>query len=278
MAQSLVITLREGLEAALIVSIVLAYLVRINYRRGFVPVWWGVAGAVLLSIVGGAIIFSLGLAFEGRAEEIFEGTAMLLAVVVLSWMVVWMKSQARNIRSNLEAQVRHAVTGGSTATLAGVAFLAVTREGLETALFMFAAYKTSTPVQTLMGGLIGLAIAIALGVGLFRGSRRLNLRTFFNYTGVVLILIAGGMLAHGIHEFQEARVLPIFVEHLWNINSVLDEKSGVGSFLKGIFGYNGNPSLTEVVAYAGFLVTTLVYFFRPKSAQIPASQAAATEK
>lgn len=265
MAQSLVITLREGLEAALIVSIVLAYLAKNGHREGFKSVWWGVAGAIVFSLAVGAGIFSLGIAFEGKAEEIFEGVAMFLAVIVLGWMVVWMKRQARFIKGDLEARVQRAVTTGSGMALMGVAFLAVAREGLETALFMFAANSTSTPTQTIIGGLVGLAIAVLLGVAIYRGSRALNLRTFFNITGVLLIFVAGGLLARGIHEFQEAGVLPMVIEHVWNTNSILNEGTGLGSFLKAVVGYNGNPSMLEVLAYALFLVVTIRYFFQVRT-------------
>ena len=270
MGQSLIITLREGLEAGLIIAIILAYLHRVGYRKGFPAVWWGVAGAIVLSLAGGVLVFSLGLALEGRAEQAFEGAAMLLAVIVLGWMVVWMKRQARNIKRHLEALVQNAMLKGSSAALAGIALLAVGREGLETVLFMFAAYQTATLAQTLIGGLAGLAIAVALAVAIYKGSRFLNLRAFFNVTGVLIIFVAAGLLARGLHELQEAALLPALVEHVWDINPVLNEKAGIGSFLKGILGYNGNPSLIEVVAYGWFLIVTLLYFFwQPR----PAAQA-----
>ena len=166
MAQALVITLREGLEMALVVVVVLALLGRMGRRDQFSYVWWGVGAAILLSIVAGGLLFALGFAFEGRAEEIFEGVAMLLAAGVLTWMVVWMRRQARYIRGELERQVREAVAAGSTLTLASIAFLAVGREGLETALFLFTAVKNSTPFATFIGAVIGLVIAGLLGLGL----------------------------------------------------------------------------------------------------------------
>ncbi len=265
MGQSFVITLREGLEAALIVAIILAYLRQMDFPKGIPAVWLGVAGAVVLSLAGAAVLFVLDRTLEGRVEEIFEGTAFLLAVGVLAWMVVWMKSQARHIRGQLEAQVRNAMHAGSGLALAGLAFVSVGREGLETALFLFAASKTSTPLQTLVGGLVGLAIAIALGVAINRGSRRLKLGRFFNITGVLLIVIAAGLLARGIHELQEAAVVPIVLEHVWDMNHVLNDGTGAGGFLKGVLGYNGNPSLAEVVAYGLFLSATLTYFlWRPR--------------
>ena len=268
MAQAFLITLREGLEMALIVVMVLAYLKRTGYTGLFSRVWVGVALATGISLLAGAILFSLGKGLEGRAEEVFEGTAMLLAVLVLTWMIIWMKAQARHIRGHLETQMEQALAGGSSLALVAIPFLAVGREGLETALFLFSASKTATPVETTAGGILGLAVAIMLGWFLYRGSRTINLRLFFNVTGVLLIVFAAGLLAHGLHEFQEAGYLPIFIEHVWDINHLLDENGTLGSFMKGIFGYNGNPSLLEVVVYPLYLGTALVFFLRPTVAPI----------
>jgi high-affinity iron transporter len=263
MAQAFLITLREGLEMALIVVVVLAYLKRTGYIRLFNRVWQGVALATGVSLLGGAVLFGLGKGLEGRAEQVFEGTTMLLAAAVLSWMIIWMKTQSRHIRGYLETQMEQAVAGGSTLALVAIPFLAVGREGLETALFLFSASKTATPAETIIGGLLGLAVAILMGWFLYRGARVINLRKFFSGTGVLLIVFAAGLIAHGIHEFQEAGYLPMFIEHVWDMNSFLDENSTFGSFLKGIFGYNGNPSLLEVVAYPLYLGVALFYFLRP---------------
>ncbi len=263
MAQAFLITLREGLEMAIIVVVVLAYLRRTGRAHLSSRIWLGVALATGASILAGAILFGLGKGLEGRAEAVFEGSAMLLAVLVLTWMIVWMKAQARYMRSRLETQVERAVSGGSTFAIAAIPFLAVGREGLETVLFMFSASKTATPLETTIGGVVGLAGALVLGRLIYQASHRINLRMFFNITGVLLILFAAGLLAHGIHEFQEAGYLPVFVDHLWDINHVLDENGTVGSLLKGIFGYNGNPSLMEVIAYPLYLVVVLTFFMRP---------------
>jgi len=269
MGQAFIITLREGLEAALIVAIMLAYLRQVDYPKGIAAVWLGVAGAVAVSLGAAAVIFLLGASLEGKAEEIFEGTALLLAVGVLAWMVVWMKHQAHGIKGRLEAQVQDALHTGSGVALAGLAFVAVGREGLETALFLFAASETAAPWETLAGGLAGLALAVALGVAINKGSRRLDMRTFFNVTGVLLVFIAAGLLARGIHELQEAAVMPIFVEHVWDVNHVLNEAMGAGGFMRGILGYNGNPSLVEVMAYGLFLAATLTYFFWHPRRSVP---------
>lgn len=274
MIQSFLITLREGLEAALIVSIILAYLARTRNQGRFGSVWLGVGGAILFSLAVGAIIFALVGELSGKAEEIFEGLAMFTAVAVLSYMVIWMKRQAVNIRTHLEAQVQSALAKSSALALTLLSFVVVGREGLETALFMFSAVRTSTPLQSTAGGLLGLAISVALGYMLYRGSYRLNLRLFFNVTGVLLIFFAAGLLARGIHEFQEAGLLPTVVEHVWDINNVLHEKAGVGAFLKGLFGYNGNPSLVEVVVYPLYMLAALTYFLRqPRQIPVPTAQA-----
>ncbi|MBI4302130.1 MAG: FTR1 family protein [Chloroflexi bacterium] len=262
MVQSFLITLREGLEAALIVGIVLAYLARTSNREQFKNVWWGVSGAIALSLLAGAIIFALVGEFSGRNEEIFEGAAMLTAVLVLTYMVIWMKRMANTIGAHLRAEVEAALRRGTPWALGILAFVAVGREGLETVLFMFAAVQTSTPLQSTIGGVLGLALAFVLGYLIYKGSARLNLRLFFNITGVLLILFAAGLLAHGVHEWQEAGIIPIVKEHVWDINNILNENKGLGSFLKAVFGYNGNPELMEVIAYAGYLFGTLWYFLK----------------
>jgi high-affinity iron transporter len=269
MLGALLITLREGLEAALIIGIILAYLARTTNRQGFKPVWLGTSLAVLVSLITGAIIYLVAGELSGRAEEIFEGVAMFLAVGVLTWMVFWMRKQAANIRGELQAQIQSALTSGSSFGLIAIAFLAVVREGIETVLFLFAATKTAeSAVSFTLGGLLGLAIAIAIGYGVYKGTTRLNLRTFFNVTSLVLLVFAAGLLAHGIHEFHEAGIIPPIVEHIWDINNVLPESSSFGRFLTAIFGYNGNPSLVEIVAYLIYLASALTSYFRPTATKV----------
>jgi len=219
MVAALLIAFREGLEAALIVGIVLSYLKKIGYKRQ-AAVWWGVASAVTVSVVAGVALQALGVAFEGRGEELFEGITMLLAAGVLTWMIFWMQRQGRSIRAELEADVRQAVTSGSRWALFALAFVAVVREGIETALFLTAAAFSATPAQTLIGGGLGLALAVAVGWLLFVVSVRLDVRAFFRVTSVLLILFAAGLVAHGVHELQEAGVVPVVVEHVWDINPV----------------------------------------------------------
>ncbi len=263
MAASLLITLREGLEAALIVGIILAYLAKTGNRDKSRMVWLGTGLAVVMSIVAGAGIFFSAGGLAGRAEAMFEGTAMLTAAGVLTYMIFWMRRQAINIRAHLQSQVNMALETGSLGALAFLAFVAVGREGIETALFMFAAVRTATPMAATVGGLLGLLAAFVLGYLLYRGTYRLNLRAFFNVTSILLLLFAAGLLAHGTHEFHEAAVIPPIIEHVWDTNSVLHEASPLGSLLKAVFGYNGNPSLVEVLVYAAYLVLVGWAYFRP---------------
>lgn len=263
MLPSLLITLREGLEAALIVGIVLGVLYRLQRQDLIRPAWAGVVAAVALSLAGGLALRGLGIALEGHSEEIFEGATMLVAASVLTWMILWMTRRGRETQASLERDVRRTAAQGGAWGLFGLTFVAVLREGLETALFLNAALFTATPVQTLIGGILGLAIAIGLGWAIFAAGRRLNVRLFFQATGILLLLFAAGLVARSVHEFQEAALLPVLVQHVWDLNPVLDENSLPGEFLKALFGYNGNPSLLEVLAYGLYLVIVGWVSLRP---------------
>jgi high-affinity iron transporter len=257
MLAALVLAFREGLEAALIVGIVLGVLRRIGRTDRVWSVWAGAALAALISLAVGAALYALGIAFEGRAEEIFEGTAMLLAAGVLTWMIFWMARQGRSLQNELEKDVRQATLTGGTWALFGLAFVAVLREGVELALFLTAAAFTASAGSTLLGGLLGLAAAAVAGWLLFASTRQLNLRAYFRVTGLLLLVFAAGLVAHGVHEFNEVGWIPSVVEHVWDVNPILDESSGVGQILKALVGYNGNPSLSEVVAYSAYWAVVL---------------------
>jgi high-affinity iron transporter len=274
MLSSLLITLREGLEAALIIGIILAYLAKTDNRQGFKPVRRGVLLAVVVSLITGATIYFLAGELSGRAEEIFEGTAMFIAVGILTWMIFWMRKQAVNIKAHLHTQIQSVLTSGSSKGLVMLAFVVVVREGIETALFLFAASRVAeSPVLFTAGGFVGLAIAIVIGYSIYKGTSRLNLSTFFNVTGLLLIIFAAGLLAYGIHEFIEAGIIPPVVEHLWDTNYILHEKSTFGRFLTAIVGYNANPSLLEVIAYPLYLALVIRSYFRP----IKVSEESATQ-
>ncbi|HID61261.1 MAG TPA: high-affinity iron transporter [Anaerolineae bacterium] len=266
MLAAALITFREGLEAALIVGIVLGYLKKTGHIDQQRSVWWGVVVAIAASLAAALGLQAIGARFEGRAEQVFEGVTMLLAAGVLTWMVFWMQAQGRRIKGQLEEEVRQAVATEQSWALFGLAFLAVVREGIETVLFLSAAVFTSSPVQTVTGGLVGLAVAVVVGWLLFAASARLDVRRFFQVTGVLLIVFAAGLVAYGVHEFQEAGLLPILVEHVWDINPILNEKGTLGSILKSLFGYNGNPSLIEVLSYVGYYAVIGLATWRQKPA------------
>jgi high-affinity iron transporter len=260
MGSSFLITLREGLEAGLIVAIILAYLKSSHQRPHFRTVLVAALAAVAISLAVGAAIFAVAGEFEGRAAEAFEGTAMLLAVGVLSWMVVWMKRQAAGIKKTLETDVAQAIGVGSAFALALIPFTAILREGLETSVFLFAATRTSTPLESTVGASAGILAATALTWGLYSGGYRINLRVFFNVTGVMLIILAAGLLANGLKELHEAAVIGNLGPHTWDTYNVLADNSQLGKFLGTILGYDSSPFLGVVIAYVAFLVLSLTFF------------------
>jgi high-affinity iron transporter len=254
MGSSFLLALREGIEAALVVGIVLGALRKLNMQQGRSAVWWGVAAGVGVSVLAAIGLNSLGLAFEGQAEVIFEGFMMLIAAGFLTWMIFWMQKHGRHMKAELEAGVKEAAAGQNTWALFLLTFTAVMREGIELALFLLAARMVTNPAATLIGSLLGLLTAIGLGWLLFASTRNLNLQRFFQVTNVLLVLFAAGLVAHGVHEFNEAGWIPSVVEHLWDLNPILDEKGTFGRLLGALFGYNGNPSLTEVLSYLIYLL------------------------
>ncbi len=200
--------LREGFEASLIVGIVLAFLNRTGRRQGFGAVWAGTIAALALSVTAAALLFAIGAELEGSAEAIFEGSAMLFAASLLTWMIFWMRRQARSIKRELEEQVESALATGSAFALALVAFVGVLREGVETALFLFGTVEGSNKLLASTSAAVGLAGAVFLGYLFYRGAARLNLRRFFTVTSVLLLVFAGWLLAQGLHELAEGGVLP----------------------------------------------------------------------
>lgn len=269
MLASFLLALREGLEAALIVGIVLAALRKVNRAHLRSAVWQGVLAAIGFSILAGLGLNWLGAEFEGRAEEIFEGTTMVLAAGLLTWMIVWMRGQSVGMQQELEQGVTNATTGQENRwALFWLAFLAVGREGLELVLFLTAVQMTSDAFQTWTGALFGLTVSFALGTALFASSKRMSLRTFFNVTNILLVLFAAGLLAHGVHEFNEASIIPPVIEHVWDVNPLLNEKGTIGQLLTAIFGYNGNPSLTEILAYIAYFAGAWALWTKPTTAPV----------
>jgi high-affinity iron transporter len=255
-----VLALREGLEAALIIGVIQGALRKLGKKEFTSVVWVGTLSAVAVSVVAGVLLQVLGASFEGEAEEIFEGVMMLLAAGVLTWVIFWMNRQAQTRAKKLEQDIQLAAEERSKKVLFGIAFLAVVREGVELALFLTAASMAADGSNTLIGALLGLGGVILVAWALFRSLVKLDIRKFFLVTSFLLILFAAGLVAHGVHELNEVGWIPPIVENIWDTNHILDEKSGVGELLKALFGYNGNPSLTEVVAYVFFIVLVSVGF------------------
>jgi high-affinity iron transporter len=272
MAAAFVVTLREGLEAALIIGIIVAYLVKVGRRDAVRSVAYGVVTAVALSVIAGVVTYVTVGELPEVAQETFEGVAALLAVGVLTWMLFWMRRQGRAIKGDLEVGVDSALHRGSTLALAGLAFVAVAREGLETVLFMLAILGSSEDVTaTMLGAVSGLAVSIVIGWAIFALGVRINLRQFFTLTGVVLIFVAAGLVAHAVHEFTEAGWLPETAV-VFDLSSSLSRDGLVGSVLAGLFGYRPAPTWSELIAYVAYLVPVLVLFLAPE--RTPASASA----
>jgi len=262
MLAGFVLALREGLEAALIIGLLLGTLKKLEqpaYKR---LIWSGAGLALFISGIVGYLINLLGARFEGRAEDIFEGITMLLAAGILTWVILWMRRESRVKNEKLTADVKVAVSDRSKFALFSLSFLAVIREGIELAFFLTAVSLDTDGVGVLIGAGLGLASVVAIAGLLFRSLIKLNLARFFQITSFILVIFAAGLVAHGVHEFNEAGLIPPIVEHLWDINDILDEKSTLGELLKTLVGYNGNPSLSEVIAYLLYFVIISVAGFR----------------
>lgn len=247
--------LREGLEAALIVGILLAYVARRQGGRESRWIWAGTASAAVLSVAAGIVIFNTIGSLDERSEEIAEGVVAFIAAGLLTWMIFWMGSQARYMRASLENRVDLAFASGSVAALAAIAFFAVLREGLESALFMI-----STTVGSdangfqLLGGALGLAVAVGLGYLIYRGGTRIDIRLFFRVTGTLIVLFAAGLVAKGIHEFQGVGLLPVLADPILDLGVFDPDTNIVGRFGKSLFGWRPDPSLLMVVGYLAYLI------------------------
>lgn len=280
MLPTYLLSLREGLEAALIIGIVLGAVSKIR-RSDLTPaVWLGTLSAVIVSILTAVVLTSFGMSLEEKAEQIFEGITMLLAAGILTWMIFWMGKQARFLKSELEAGVNRAAASTGKRAVFWLACVAVVREGVELAIFITAALfagssegTSNNIIQVLAGTILGLGTAALLGYTLFATTVRLDLRRFFQVTGILLILFAAGLVAHGIHEFNEVGWIPAVVEHVWDVNMILDENSVVGQLLKTLFGYNGNPSLTEIITYFAYIATVVVFWRRDSKVTVKAPAA-----
>lgn len=263
MGAAFVLMLREGMEAALIVGILLAYLVSVGRKDRAASVWAGTLAAVLVSVGVAGILFFSAAGFEGRREEIFEAIASLAAVGVLTWMIFWMRHHALGLKGALHEKLDQALREPNRFALGSIAFVVVVREGIETSLFGYATVRQVGVGPATVGGALGLAAAILLGVGIYKGGVRLNLSKFFTLTGGFLLIVAAGLAAHGVHEFVEAGIVPAGVDPLWDAGRILSDGSGAGAFLRQMFGYNANPALTEFLAWGIYLLVVGFLFLKP---------------
>lgn len=266
MLANYLIGLREGLEAALVVSILIAYLVKTDRARLVPRIWVGVGLAVLLSLaVGAALTFgTAGLSFQ--AQEAFGGFMSIVAVGLVTWMVFWMARNARNLRGELHGHVDR-VAGRGVWALVIVAFISVAREGLETALFVWSAVRaTGGGPAPLSGALLGLLTAVVLGWLFYRGALRLNLATFFKWTGVALIIVAAGVLAYGVHDLQEAGILPGLDNLAFDISDIVVPGTVIATVLKGIFNFSPAMTQLEVIVWIAYVVPVMILFLRSVNA------------
>jgi len=273
------IGLREGVEAALIIAILVAYLVKLGQREVLPRLWAGVGLAVLMSVVLGALLTFTEASLSDEAQENFAGVMSLAAVGLITWMIFWMAGHARAIKGHLHGEVDKALAKSSWA-IAIVAFIAVAREGLETALFLFAGAQSSGAASSpLLGALLGLGTAVVIGLLLYRGALKLNLASLFKWTGALLVVIAAGVLRYGVHELQETGVLPGKDNYVLDLTGSVDPTGVLASVVRAFF--NVVPAMTalEIIAWALYIAVVMPLFFwvirrnkRPAVSAVPAPQ------
>jgi high-affinity iron transporter len=270
--------LREGVEAALIVAIVLAYLARTGNLKEAPKVWFGTAAAVLLSLIAGVVIFQTVGALQEPYEQLFEAATLLIAATVVTWMLFWMRRQSAGLRGDLHARLERVLTEGTVFGLAILAFSAVIREGLETSLFLVgqATAAQAGAGSVLLGALIGLAGAVVIGWIFYTGSRRIDLRSFFRWTGIGLVFLAAGLVSRAAHELVEIGAIPFGSQTAFDLSGILPHETGIGQFLRAILGYSATPEVTTLVVYVADLVIVLGLYLRPVAPPPAPTKAAET--
>ena len=265
---SYLIGLREGLEMVLIVSVLVAYLVKTGRRRNLVPVWAGVGAAAALSVgFGWALSYVSTTVLGGPGQELFDAVTSTVAVALVTWMVFWMRRTARRISGELRGRLDDAI-GLGVGAVVGIAFLAVVREGLETTLLFFASAQGATTASPLLGLVAGLLTSVVAGVAIYLGAIRIDLSRFFTVSGVLLVVVAAGILKYAVHDFQEAGVLPGLTSHAFDATGWLDPTSWYGALAAGLFNITPQPTVLETIAWIAYLVPVLALFLHPgRSAQ-----------
>lgn len=263
MVANFLIGLREGLEAALVVSILVAALVKAGRRDRLGAIAIGVAGAVVLSLAFGAVLTFTSSQLSFRAQEGFGGSLSIVAVGFVTWMVFWMRRTARSMSGELRGKVGAALAMGAGA-VALTGFIAVGREGLETALFIWSAVQaTGESTQPVLGAALGLAVAVLLGYLFYRGALRINLATFFRWTGALLIIVAAGVLAYGVHDLQEAGILPGLNSLAFDVSRAVPTDSWYGTLLKGTLNFSPATTWLQAIVWVAYVVPVLTLFLRP---------------
>jgi high-affinity iron transporter len=269
------IGMREGLEAALVVSILIAYLVKTGNRRALVPVWTGIAIAIALAAGFGIALTAASSEMQFKTQELFGGVLSIVAVGLVTWMVFWMRKTARFMKSELEGRLEGALNVGPLA-LAAVALLSVGREGIETVLFLWTNIQSSSggSTQPIIGAALGLAVAIVLGYLLYRGGLKINLGRFFTWTGGALIVVAAGVFGYGFHDLQEADVLPGLNAVAIEPHVFFDKLGTPGDWLQTVLQgvLNVTPRITwlQLVMWAVYLVPVMALFLRKTGPSRPA--------
>lgn len=275
----LLIMLREGIEAALIVGIIASYLKQTGRGQWMPAVWIGVFLAVALSLLVGGGLELVAAEFPQKQQELFEGLIGVLAVIILSSMVMWMRKVSRSIKTELHGSLDHALAGSRNQTLALIAmvFFAVAREGLETVFFLLAIFQQSDGMDAPLGALIGLVAAVAIGISLYKGSLKLNLSQFFRWTGLFILVVAAGILANSVKALHEAGVWNSLQTVVFDISATLPMDGPLGSVLAGMFGYNDAPTVSVLAAWLIYLVAALVLFFIPSGPKPARSTSTVTQ-
>ena len=270
MLASFLITFREALEAALIIGIIAAYVAKLGRKDLNRYINMGIISALIASLAVAFVFKVIYGELKGTAEQIFEGAAALTAAVVLTYMILWMANNSKKIKGELQEKIDLSISKGQMFGIAALSFVAVFREGVETVLFL-GTLAIQSPADTIAGFIIGLAVVIALSFIMFKGIYRLDLGRFFRYTSILLILFSAGLVAVSVHEFNEAGIIPAVIEHVWDLNPPLNpdgsypalhENGLIGGSLKALVGYDGSPSLTEVIAYIGYWIIIGTFVFR----------------
>jgi high-affinity iron transporter len=275
------IGLREGLEAALVVSILATFLVKSGHRDRLKHLWFGVGAAIALAVLGWSLLqFITALTARSfTTQETIGGIMSIAAVAFVTWMIFWMRKASRTIAGELRERMGQALEVGAGAVML-LAFLAVFREGIENAFIVYASAATATTVTPFAGVMLGLATAVVLGLLIYRGAIKINLARFFKWTGAILVLVAAGILAYGFHDLQEAGILPGLSTLAFDISAAIPPDSWYGVLLKGIFNFNARPTVIELVVWLAYLVPVMFLYLRPSGPPRqpqPASPAVSSE-